>query len=115
MTQQQLADAAGREDAEEVVVEGKTYFVCDSTPPRNFFLIMKPILGRYGFFLTSWVVPERWAKVSLPQRGTGFHRGTLRASLSRTFLQTLPDLVTPSTFCFTSTEARLLIRDGDRG
>ena len=70
VTQQQPADAAELEDAEEVVVEGKAYFVRDDTPPRNFFLIMQPILVRYGFFLTSWVVPERWAKVSSPQRGT---------------------------------------------
>ncbi|XP_070204887.1 uncharacterized protein [Littorina saxatilis] len=46
----------------DVKGEGKVYFICDDTPPINFFLFIKPILYRYGYFLTSWSLPEKWAK-----------------------------------------------------
>ncbi|XP_076452711.1 3 beta-hydroxysteroid dehydrogenase/Delta 5--_4-isomerase-like [Babylonia areolata] len=44
------------------LVEGKAFFVTDNTPPVNCFVFMKGILSRYGFFLTSWALPEKWAK-----------------------------------------------------
>ncbi|KAL8575862.1 hypothetical protein ACOMHN_014867 [Nucella lapillus] len=45
----------------QVSVEGKVFFICDNTPTVNYFVFMKTFLRRYGFFLTSWTLPEKWA------------------------------------------------------
>jgi hypothetical protein len=42
---------------------GKAYFLCDDTPPTNYLKFVKPIIWRYGYFLTSWCLTEKWALV----------------------------------------------------
>ena len=63
----------------------------------------------------GWVVTVTCRAWSPPRDFASQRLCHTRASLSGTFFQTLPDLVTPFlSWCFTSTEARWPIRDGDR-
>ncbi|KAK7455723.1 hypothetical protein BaRGS_00039463 [Batillaria attramentaria] len=57
------AERTLREDP--ALCAGKSYIITDDTPADNPFDIIKPLLRRYGFFVTTWSVPEKYAKAMM--------------------------------------------------